>query len=97
SVASAALVRLSEPRSRSPGLSTPVPSSTATAMGMLMNSNQRQLRYSVSAPPSSRPTTDARPAIAPYTPSALVRAGPAGSVVPGNDSPPGAARAAPQP
>jgi hypothetical protein len=34
------------PRPVSPGTSTPVPISTRTAMGTLMNSTQRQLRYS---------------------------------------------------
>ena len=53
------------PCSLSPGTSTPVPISTPAAMGTLMNSTQRQLRYSVSVPPSSRPTTEPRPAMAP--------------------------------
>jgi hypothetical protein len=55
----------STPRSVSPGTSTRVPISTRIAIGALMNSTQRQLRYSVSAPPSSRPTTEPRPPIAP--------------------------------
>jgi hypothetical protein len=54
-----------EPRSVSPGTSTPVPISARTAIGTLMNSTQRQLRYSVSAPPSSRPATEPSPPIAP--------------------------------
>jgi len=53
------------PRSVSPGTRTPVPISTRTAMGALMNSTPRQLRYSVSTPPSNRPTTEPRPPIAP--------------------------------
>ena len=53
------------PRSVSPGTSTPVPISTRTAMGTLMNSTQRQLKYSVNAPPSSNPTTEPSPPIAP--------------------------------
>src|SRR5215468_3897047 len=87
------------PRTVSPGTSTPspVPASTATAIGTLMNSTQRQLAYSVSSPPTSRPTTEPSPAIAPYTPSALVLAGPAGNVVASSDSAHGAAKAAPQP
>jgi hypothetical protein len=65
SVAVTAPAMSSEPRSLSPGTSAPVPSSTATAIGTLMNSTQRQLRYSVRVPPSSRPTTEPSPPIAP--------------------------------
>ena len=62
-----------------------------------MKRTHLQLAYSVNAPPSSRPRTDPTPAIEPYTPSALVRAGPAGKVVASSDRAPGAAIAAPQP
>ena len=64
-VAVIAPITSSLPWSTSPGMSTPLPISTRTAIGALMNSTQRQLRYSVSAPPSSRPTTEPSPPIAP--------------------------------
>ena len=44
-----------------------------SAIGMLTSRHQRQLAYSVSTPPSSRPTAAPPPAIAPYTPNALAR------------------------
>ncbi len=43
------------------------------ATGMLTSRHQRQSAYSVSTPPSSRPTADPPPAIAPYTAKALAR------------------------
>ena len=46
---------------------------TAIAIGVLTSSVQRQLRYSVSAPPAIRPMAPPAPEIAPYTPNAFAR------------------------
>ncbi len=51
-----------------------------------MYSVQRQDRYSVSAPPSSRPTAPPAAAIAPYTPNALPRSFGSLNVVVSRDS-----------
>src|SRR5580693_4525258 len=54
----------------------------------------RQDRYSVSAPPSSRPTAPPAPAIAPYTANALPRSFGAVNVVVSSDSADGTSSAA---
>ena len=46
---------------------------TAIAIGVLTSSVQRQLRYSVSAPPAIRPMAPPAPEMAPYTPNAFAR------------------------
>ncbi len=52
--------------------------------------HHRQLRYSVSAPPSSRPTAAPEPASAPNTPNALPRSAGSVNVVASSDSAAGA-------
>ena len=55
--------------------------------------HQRQSRYSVSSPPSSRPTAPPAPAIAPKTPKALPRSFVPSNVVVSSDSAAGASSA----
>lgn len=55
-----------------------------------MNSVQRQLRYSVSSPPSSSPTAAPEPATAPNTANAVARSLASGNVVVSRDSAAGA-------
>jgi hypothetical protein len=63
------------------------------AIGVLTSRVQRQEAYSVSTPPSSRPTAPPPPAIAPYTPNARARSLASVKVTVSRDSAAGAIRA----
>ena len=65
-------------------------------MGTLTRKASRQ-DNSVSAPPTTRPSTEPMPVIAAKTAVAALRAGPLGNVVATNARPVGAAIAAPTP
>ncbi len=64
-----------------------------TAMPTLTNSVQRQLRYSVSTPPSSMPIAAPEPAIPPKTANAVARSLASVNVVDSSDSAAGASMA----
>lgn len=64
-----------------------------TAKNMFTNRHQRQLRYSVRTPPSSRPMAPPAPAIAPKMPKALPRSLGSMKVVVSTDSADGASNA----
>ena len=79
---------------RSCGRNRIAPMTAAPANTRLTYRHQRQSRYSVSRPPSRRPTRPPAPAMAPYTPNALPRSFGSLNVVVSRDSAAGASSAA---
>ena len=67
------------------------------AIGTLTNRHQRQEKYWVRTPPSSRPTAAPPPEIAPYTPNARARSFGSWNVTVSSDSAAGASSAAKAP
>src|SRR5215470_12555547 len=73
--------------------SVTAPTAAMAAKNRFTYRHQRQDRYSVSNPPSTRPTAPPAPAIAPYTPNALPRSLASLNVVVSSDSAEGASSA----